>query len=85
MNMVQLLLAEAYETRPFFKAAPVWDWWYLLLLPLCLGIAVVYKSIKCNSMKRVPREAIVLFVTILVVMASAAGALAGLVILLERR
>ena len=58
--------------------------WPFLLLPLCLGISIVYKAIRCDQMKRVPREAIELFVVILVVMLVAAGALAGLVTVLER-
>jgi hypothetical protein len=75
---------EAYHYRPFITPAPVWDQWYVLLLPICLAVAIVYKSIKCDSMKRVPREALTLFVIILFVMAMAAGALAGLVKALER-
>ncbi len=71
-------------TRPFVQPAPLWDYWAWLLVPLCLGIAIVYKCVRCNQMKRVPREALVLFVFILVVMVSAAGALAGLVRLMER-
>jgi hypothetical protein len=29
---------------PFLDPVPVWDYWYLLVLPLCVGIAVVWKS-----------------------------------------
>ena len=65
--------------RPFIQPLPVWDYWYLLLVPLCLAIAVVYKSIRCSSMRRVPREALILFVFIMTVMVLAAGALAALV------
>jgi len=54
-----------------------------LLLPLCLAISIVYKAIRCESMRRVPREAIGLFVFIIVVMVAAAGALAALVNILE--
>src|SRR5437588_723054 len=55
--------------------AGVWNYWYLLLLPLCLGVAVVYKSIKCPSMSQVPREAAVIFLSILAGLLAAAGAL----------
>ena len=72
-----------YHYEPFTKAAPIWDYWYLLLLPLCLGIAIVYKSIRCDSMSRVPRQALELFVFIIVVMVLAAGALAALVNILR--
>jgi hypothetical protein len=71
----------------FEKPAPVWhdSVWPLLLLPLCLGISIVYKSIKCSSMRRVAREALVLCAIIIVVMLLVAGALAVLVKLLEMR
>jgi hypothetical protein len=36
---------------------PAWDVWYLLALPLCAAVSVVYKSIRCRSMRKVPREA----------------------------
>jgi hypothetical protein len=77
------LLAAGYEYVPLKKPAPAWGLWYLLLLPLCLAISIVYKSIRCDSMHRVPREALVLFVFIMVVMIAAAGALAGLVNILD--
>lgn len=71
--------AEYKYDRPFIQPLPVWDYWYVLLIPLCLAIAVVYKSIRCSSMRRVPREALILFVFIMTVMLLAAGALAALV------
>jgi hypothetical protein len=83
MTLVFWILASAYSYVPFRKPAPLWDYWYLLVIPLVLGIAIVYKSIRCDSMRRVPREALVLFAFILVVMVAAAGALAALVSLVE--
>jgi hypothetical protein len=81
MNDLFRLLAESqqYTYEPFKKPLPVWDYWYLLALPLCLGIAIVYKSVRCDSMKRVPREAGVLFVTIIAALVLIAGGLALLV------
>jgi membrane protein YdbS with pleckstrin-like domain len=76
------LLAE-YTYEPFVKAMPVWDGWYVWLLPLCLAIAIVYKSIRCDSMRGVPRQALALFAFIIVVMILAAGALAALVRILD--
>jgi len=64
---------------PFLYPLPVWDYWPWLLIPLTAGVAIVYKSVKCQSMRQVPREALVIFVWILVGMAAAAGALAGVV------
>ena len=39
---------------------------FLLMLPLCLSIAVVYKATKCEQLRRVPQEALGLWVTIVV-------------------
>lgn len=65
---------------------PVWDdaVWPWLLLPLCVAVAVVYKSIKCRTMLQVPREAAVLTIWIVAGMAVAAGVLALVVEGLER-
>ena len=68
----------------FIKPLPVWDYWPWLLLPLVVGVAIVYKSIKCYSMKQVPREATVITFWILGGMALAAAVLAGIVKVLER-
>ena len=54
----------------------VWPW---LLVPLCVAVAVVYKSIRCKTMERVPREGAELTITILLGMAAAAVILAVIV------
>jgi hypothetical protein len=72
-----MLLADAYV--PFVYPLPIWDYWPWLLMPLCAGVAIVYKSVKCRTMNLVPREALVIFVWMLVGFAAAAGALAGVV------
>ena len=71
--------------KPFLQPLPVWnDWqWPWLLVPLCVGVAVVYKSIKCRYVRQIPREATVLTVWILLGMASAAAVLAAVVKWLE--
>ena len=71
------LLADGYV--PFVYPLPIWDAWPWLIIPLCAGVAIVYKSVKCHSMKAVPKEALQIFTMILVGMAAAAGALAGVV------
>jgi len=71
------LLADDYV--PFIYPLPIWDYWPWLILPLCAGVAIVYKSVKCHSMRSVPKEALQIFTVILVGMAAAAGALAGVV------
>ncbi len=85
--MMPSLLAQdvprAFE--PFRQPLPVWDYWYLLLIPLCIGISIVYKAIKCREMKQVPREATVIFTMILLGMVTAAAALYALMRVLEQK
>jgi hypothetical protein len=90
--VLTLLLAQGdaggYAQQPFrafWQPLPVWDYWYILLVPLCLGISIVYKSIKCRTMRQVPREAAVIFLMIMMGMILAAAALVLLVRGMERR
>jgi hypothetical protein len=64
---------------PFLTPLPVWDYWYLLLVPLCAGVAVVYKAIKAHEVRRIPWEATVITLWILFGMIGAAAALAVVV------
>ena len=76
-------LAYAY-TRPFLQPLPVWDYWYLLILPLCVAVAVVYKSIKCRTMAEVPAAAATITAWILASFVAAAVVLAVVVRVIER-
>jgi hypothetical protein len=78
-----LLLAAFGPSDLFRKPLPIWNAWPWLLLPLVIGVSVVYKSVKCKSMKQVPREASVIALWILIGIAGAAAALAGVVKVLE--
>jgi len=69
---------------PFLDPVPVWNYWYLLVLPLCVGIAVVWKSVKCRSMGDVARESAVLLLWILGGFAAAAAVLVGLMAFVGR-
>jgi hypothetical protein len=76
------LLADAmgqYAWRPFINQPPLWEMWYLLLVPLCAGVSIVYKSVKCRRMQQVPREALVIFAWIIFAMLAAAAVLAAVV------
>ena len=64
---------------PFITPAPLWNVWWVLLVPLVVAVAVVYKTIKTRSMRRLPAEAGQLSVTILVAMGLGALALTLLV------
>jgi hypothetical protein len=81
MMNLPLLLAQATDDGyiPFLRPLPIWDYWYLLLPPLCIGVAIVYKSIKCRHMSQVPREATVIAIWILLGMIGAALGLAIIV------
>jgi hypothetical protein len=63
----------------FLDPLPVWDNWPWLLIPLTIGVSIVYKSIKCKSMATVPREAAGITFWILGGMMLAAGVLWGVV------
>ena len=43
---------------PFLDPIPIWAnaVWPWLLLPLTAAVALVYKSIKCRTMRQVPRK-----------------------------
>lgn len=77
------LLAYAF-TKPFIEPAPLWDYWPWLALPLCMGISIVYKAIRCADMKRVPKEAAIVFLWIIGVMVAVAAGLMILVKLISR-
>lgn len=77
MSAAALLLANYV---PFLHMLPgSWAYWYLLLLPLCVGVSVVYKAIRCHSMREVPREAAVTTMWILLAILSAGAALVVIV------
>lgn len=75
-----------YRFIPFITPLPAWDdsVWPWFLVPLCIAIAVVYKSIKCRTMRQVPKEATILTLWIVAGMMIAAAGLALLVEALER-
>ena len=55
------------------------DWWWVLLLPLSFGIAVIYKAMRVQSMSRYWRQVTVLTVQIVLGMIGLAIALMILV------
>ena len=63
---------------PFLQPLPgAWHnaVWPILILPLCVAVSVVYKSIKCDLMRNVPRQAAEITLWILLGMCGAALAL----------
>src|SRR5437763_1902264 len=65
--------------RPFVSPLPLWDYWYLLILPLCLAVSIVYKAMKLPDMKQVPRQSLLITLWIVVGMSIAEAALVVLV------
>ena len=79
--MIFHLLAQSTGYRPFLDPLPVWPnyIWPWLVVPLCAAVSIVYKSIRCRSMNKVPREALGLCVIILLGLTAAAIVLAVIV------
>jgi hypothetical protein len=78
--MTALLFTNLLAYTPFIQPLPgVWNYWAWLLLPLCIGVSVVYKAIKAPSMARVPIESTLITIYILLSMGAAAIALVVLV------
>lgn len=57
---------------PLVTPLPVWDYWAWLIIPLCVAVSVVYKTIKCRYVWQIPREALFITVWILLSMAGVA-------------
>jgi len=57
---------------PFVTPLPIWSFWWVLLFPLIVAVAVVYKAVKCESTSRVPIESVQLTLYILAFMAMGA-------------
>jgi hypothetical protein len=64
---------------PLVDPLPIHDWWFWLLLPLCLLFSIVYKAVKCESVKQIPKEALSITLFILAGMAAAAVVLTVIV------
>lgn len=49
---------------PFIDPINAHQWWYLLLLPMAVLIAVAYKAVRVETLKDFPKEAAVMVVQI---------------------
>jgi len=51
----------------FTSAIPLAGPWRLVfMLPLCLSIAIVYKTTRCDDLRQVPMAALILWATIVI-------------------
>lgn len=49
---------------PFIDPINAHSWWYLLIVPLALGISVAFKAVRCGDMRRYPRQVLMMTVQI---------------------
>ena len=64
---------------PFLQPAPgVQHWWWLLVIPMALGVSLSYKAIRTGDLRKVPRDVTVMAIQIV---ASMVGIAIGLYIL----
>jgi len=60
---------------PFVHPLPLDTYWLLLMPPMVLAIAIVYKAIKLDDLAELPKQAMFLTAQILAFMVLAAAAL----------
>jgi uncharacterized membrane protein YedE/YeeE len=67
---------------PFLQPAPGADrWWWILIVPLALGMSIAYKAIRVKDLRELPRAAIVMTAQIVGGLAALALVLFILVVL----
>lgn len=59
--------------RPFLEPLPIDAAWLWLCVPLVLGVAIVYKTIKLPTLEKLPQESALLATQVLLFMALGAG------------
>lgn len=45
-------MSHALAYIPFLDPIDVHRWWFVLLIPMALGVSVVYKAVRMSSMER---------------------------------
>lgn len=61
--------------RPFLEPLPIDDYWLWLLLPLVIVTCLIYKTVKTDDLRKLPRQTTNLIAQVLIFMALAAAAL----------
>ena len=65
---------------PFlYPISLVHDWWYLLILPLSIGISIIYKALRLGSLDRFWHNVVIMSIQIILSMIGLAIALLILV------
>lgn len=58
------------------------DWWYVLIIPLAFGIAVIYKAVRLHTLDHFWREVFVMTTQIMIAMIGLAIVVMGIVLLI---
>jgi hypothetical protein len=53
---------------PFIDPIDAHRWWYVLLIPMALGVAIAYKAVRVADLKDFPRQVAIMTVQIVVAM-----------------
>jgi len=69
--MNSLLGVALLAWRPFLEPLDLHEHWMWLIIPVAVAIAIVYKALKLDDLRRVPAEAARLTVIIIAAMAAA--------------
>ena len=80
---MMLLLAQYMPFRdPLWGG---WNYWWIMLLPLAMGVALVYKAVRCEHLHEVPRQTARAFLKFVISFTLLAAALWLIVLFLERK
>jgi len=75
-------LIEVLAYTPFIDPINAFhEWWYLLLVPLCFGISVIYRALKLPSLEHYWRAVLTMTAQIILVMV---GLAIGLVVVVTQ-
>ncbi len=72
MALNTLALLPLLAWRPFLDPIAIDRYWLLLILPMALGVAIVYKALRIDDLRQLPRKAAGLAAQIILYMALAA-------------
>ena len=60
--------------RPFIDPLELHQWWWLLLIPMAFGVAVVYKAVRVKTMDKYWQQVAIMTVQIVLGMVALAAA-----------
>jgi hypothetical protein len=60
--------------RPFIDPLELHQWWWLLLIPMSFGVAVVYKAVRVKTMDKYWQQVLIMTIQIVLGMLALAAA-----------